>query len=331
MNLSLAKIGTKVGKNLMQCKPIAKVAMKVNKNKPEILAVSGGVLVLAAFGWAIYEAVNVKDVMEESTAKVNDIQAEFDARPEEEKVVLAKEHGKKIKLAKAEGVWKVSRRFVGPAVTLLVGMGLSTKGFRVLRARNVVLGGALKSTEEAYKFYRENVRQDLGREADLKYAHGVVGEKEIEEKSVDDNGNEIIKKTKVPVVKDGLPIKGNPWRFEFSENWFGSWQDDVERNITLLKISQEWWNHELERYGDVSMYDVLKHLHFKFEVLKDGMTKDQYREYIYFLRRYGWRKGSNGDGFIDFGIYRTINEPAIKRQSDVVWIEFNVDGPLDEI
>jgi len=331
MNLGLAKVGAKIGRNLMRCKPVAKVVMKVNKNKPEILAASGGVLVLVAFGWAIYEAVNVKDVMEESTAKVNDIQAEFDARPEEEKVVLAKEHGKKIRLAKAEGIWKVSRRFAGPALTLIVGMGLSTKGFSVLRARNVMLGGALKSTEEAYKFYRENVRQDLGKDADFKYAHGIVGEKEIEEKSVDANGNEVVKKTKLPVIKDDLKLAASPWRFEFCEDLFYSWKDDTDSNLAFLKMAQEWWNHELERYGDVSMYDILKYLHYNFDLRKQTMTKQQYRDFIYFLRRYGWRKGSEGDGFIDFGIFRAINEPAIKRMSDVIWIEFNCDGPLDEI
>lgn len=328
MTAGVAKIGSRIGRGLMHCKPIAKVTMKISKRKPEIMAVGGGVLVLAAFGWAIYEAINVKEVMEEGTAKVQQIEAEYEVLSDEEKAATAKAHFKKMKLAKAEGIWKVSRKFIGPSVTLVVGMGLGAKAVTTLRAENVLIGGALKSLKDIHDRYRENVRQDLGEEADLKYARGVVGEEEIEEKTKDIDGNEVTKKVKVPVVKEQ---DGNPWRFEYCEDLFTSWQDDPERNINILKITQDWWNHELERYEDVSMYDILKHLGYRFDVRRDGMTKKQYREFIAFLRMYGWRKGSNGDGFIDLGIYRAINEPAIKRQSSTIWIEFNCDGPLTEI
>jgi hypothetical protein len=220
---------------------------------------------------------------------------------------------------------KVGKKFVLPTMTLVVGMGLGTKGFKVLKARNVVLGTALKGTQEAYKFYRENVREDLGKEADLKYARGIVGEKEIEETVTDENGKEKKVKSKVPVIKDFE----SPWRFEFSDTWFRTFQDSSDSNLFFIGCEEDWWNHELDRYGEagISMYEVLKHMGYKFEVLKDGLDAKQYRKRIDFLRSNGWANGSH----IDLGRFNAINEPAIKRQSDICWIEMNGVRPLYEI
>lgn len=331
---ALTKLGTSISKNLMRCKPIAKAVVKINKNKPEILAISGGVLIVAAFGWAIYEAVGLKDTLVETSEEVQEVEKKHseemsEEMPEEARQEAVKRYKKELTRARLHGVWHVGKRFVGPSLALLTGIGLTTKGFCVLKARNVVLGTALKGTKDAYKFYRENVRENLGKEADLKYARGVIDEKEIEETKLDEDGKETKVKSKVPVVKE----RDNPWRFEFSDTYFNSYQDSSDINVSFLKCAQEWWNYQLNRNGEggISMYEILKYLGFKFEVMQDGMTRTQFRKFMNFIRNYGWRNGSDGDGFIDFGIYRSINEPALRRMTDVVWIEFNCDGPLDEI
>lgn len=323
----LAKIGTKMSRTLLRCKPVAKAVAKVNKNKPEILAVCGGAAILVAFGWAIYEAIGVKDVMEETNTEIEEINERYSKKPEPEQAALEKQHTKELKAAKIKGVWRVTKKFVGPGATLIVGMGLGAKSIKIFRARNIFLSGALKGTQEAYKFYRQNVREDLGEEADKKYARGIIGEKEIEEKITDADGKEKTVKTKIPVVKEN----DNPWRFEFCEDLFRTWKPSTEQNLFILHCEQEWWKHEFERTEEVSMYEVLKHLGYKFEVRKAGMTKAQYRDFMNFVRNYGWKKGSGGDEFIDFGIYRAINEPAIRGMSDVVWLEFNCDGNLNKI
>lgn len=332
---AIAKLGERTGRALMRCKPVAKVVAKASKNKPEILAVSGGIMIVAAFGWAIYEAVGLKDTLVETSDTVKAVEDSYQAElnkelSDEQRNDIEKEYKKELTKARFKGVMKVGKKFVLPTATLIVGMGLGTKGFKVLRARNVVLGTALKGTQEAYKFYRENVREDLGKEADMKYARGIIGEKEIEETITDENGKEKKVKAKIPVIKG---VTENPWRFEYSDTWFRSFKDSSDSNIFFVKCEQDWWNHEMDRAGDagVSMYEVLKHLGYKFEVLRDGMTPKQFKERMNFLRCYGWKKGSKGDGFIDFGLYRAINEPAIQRKSDVLWLEMNCDGPLDEI
>ena len=60
------------------------------------------------------------------------------------------------------------------------------------------------------------------------------------------------------------------------------------------------------------------------------MTRQQYRDWLTFLRNYGWKKG-HGDDFIDFGMYRAVNEPALFRISPEIFVEFNCAGNLQQM
>lgn len=327
------KLLGKAGRQMMKCKPIAKVVVKASQNKPELMAISGGLMVLTAFGLTIRSAMKLEKTMNASSEKAEAIEArktqELSAEDltEEQKTAIIKACDKDLAVARADGVWQVAKLFILPSGLLVAGLVLIGGGHHILRKRNVVLASALKATEETLKFYRGNVIADQGKEADLKYMRGIIDNKEIESVVVDEDGKEKKVKRRVPVVKG----QKNPWRFEFSDTWFRSWEDDTDRNLFFLKCEQDWWNHELERNGEISMYEVLKHLGYKFEIEKEGVTAKEYRDRMTFLRNYGWRKGCGGDDFIDFGLYRAINEPAISRKSDVVWIEFNCDGNLENL
>lgn len=327
----IAKVTGRIGKSLMRCKPIAKVLMKAEKNKPEILAVTSGICVVAAFGWAIYEAVTVKDAMTESTNRVKTVEEARDQAlaeegiTEEKKAEIIKAANRDLTTARIEGGWIVVRKFVGPAGLLILGMGLGGRSVKIFRARNLVLTGALKSTEDILKFYRGNVREELGEEADLKFLRGVTGEKKIEETQKDATGGVSKVEKTLPVVKSGNP---NPWRFAFDEEHFDSWQPDTDLNLFYLKCEQDWWQHEYDRNDIVTMYEILKHMRYRFDRAKASMSKKEWNEFMNFIRNHGWWKGSKGDGFIDLGIYRAINEPAIRRTSDVIFVEMNCDGCL---
>ena len=327
------KLLGKAGRHMMKCKPIAKVVVKASQNKPELMAISGGLMVLTAFGLTIRSAMKLEKTMNASSEKAEAVENRktqelaADNLTEEQKTAIIKACDKDLAMARADGVWQVAKLFILPSGLLVAGLVLIGGGHHILRKRNVVLASALKATEETLKFYRGNVIADQGKEADLKYMRGIIDDKELESVVVNEDGKEKKVKRRVPVVKG----QKNPWRFEFSDTWFRSWEDDTDRNLFFLKCEQDWWNHELERNGEVSMYEVLKHLGYKFEIEKEGVTAKEYRDRMTFLRNYGWRKGCGGDDFIDFGLYRAINEAAISRQSDVVWIEFNCDGNLENL
>lgn len=331
----------KIGREMMKCKPLAKVVVKASKNKPEIMAITGAAAVVTGFVLAIRGGTKVKETMAVTAEKVEATEAmQKDRREnqyhtddsgkligEQNETALAKIEKKELAKVRAEGVWEVTKLFILPTGLLAFGMVLIGGGHHILRKRNVILASALKGTEEMFKFYRGNVIEAEGKEADLKYLRGVIDDKEVETIVVDEKGKETKIKKRMPVVKN----HSNPWRFIFDENYFRTYEEDTDRNLFFLKCCQDWWNREYDRNGEVSMYEILKYLGYKFEVEKDGMTREQYRERMTFLRNYGWRKGCGGDDFIDFGLYRAINEPALTRKSDVVWIEFNCDGNLENL
>ena len=330
---ALSRLIGKIGQSAMKCKPIAQVMVKASHNKPEIMAITGGIAIIAGFVTAICAGTKVKETMAMSAEKVEAVEQRktqelsVEGLSEEQKAIILKSCNVELKKARGNGVWQVAKLFLLPSGLLVVGLVLIGGGHQILRKRNVVLAGALKGSQEMLKFYRENVVADQGKEADLKYMRGVVGDENVESVVVDENGKETKVTKHVPVVKS----KKNPWRFEFSDTWFNSWTEDVERNLFYLKCEQDWWNHEFERNGEVSMFEVLKHIGYKFDVEKEGCTAKEYRDRMTFLRNYGWRKGCGGDDFIDFGLYRAINEAAITRKSDIIFIEFNCDGDLGNL
>ncbi len=329
----LAKLSARVGRNLMRYKPIAKVGMKLSKNKPEILAVTGGLLIVGGFVWAIWEAITVKDVMEETAQEVKAVEVAHqeqlakEGRTEEEIVAETKEYNKDIKVARVRGSYKICKKFVGPVLMLAGGLSSVGGSVKIFRLRNAFLGTALKSSESFIKSYRQNVRDDIGEEADKKYARGIIGEKEIEKKQLDVNGNETVVKRKVPIVKHD---SNNPWRFEFSEELFDTYQENTDSNLFYLKCVQDWWNHEVHRYKRISMYDILKYMRFRFDVMRQGMTKKQYVDWEYSMRNSGWWERDIKDDPVDLGIYNAINEAALRRESDVIFLEPNCFGSLSD-
>lgn len=328
---------TKVGQSLMKIKPVAKLVVKAGKNKPELMAISGGALVLGSFILAIKGGMQLKEVMVDTASVVEAIEAgkaqklAVEGLSEAEKEEIIKVCNRDLQMARTEGVWRVTKLFLLPGGMLFVGLSLIGGGFNILKTRNVVLTTIANGAVNKLKFYRENVVNDLGKEADLKYLRGYTGEMvETEKTIIDENGNQKKSRKKLPVVREQ---KGNPWRFIFDELHFKGWVDNSESNLWFLKSANDYWKYKYEHGGNISgisMFDILVYLGYNFDVDKEGMTKQQYRDWITFLRNHGWKKG-NGDDVIDFGLYRGINEPALLRKTDDIFIEFNCAGDLREM
>ena len=73
------------------------------------------------------------------------------------------------------------------------------------------------------------------------------------------------------------------------------------------------------------MYEVLDYLDPIWEELDPDGTREA------FAREYGWGHAKEGDDFLDLGVYRAINDAAIRGLSDVVYMEMNCDGRLSEL
>lgn len=322
----------KLLKNIMKFKPLAKAATKIRVNKPEILAVAGGTVVVGSFIWVVVEAQKLSTVMTESEEKLHDVEEKYRVKKEEfgegqeetpEFKQVLKEEKKEIFMARADGTWQMVKLFGGPAVGLTTGLLLMGRGHYLIRQKYIVTAATLKGTNELFKFYRENVVEAEGKDADLKYMRGIIKEVETESTTTDMDGKEVKTKKKKTFVKRNNP---NPYRFLYSEDTFSSWEPDAQRNIFFLKCNEEWFQHKYDNPNtvEISMYEILQHMGYDFSC--------ETKERMNFLRNTGYKPGyKGGDGGVDFGIYEAINEPAMKGQSEEVYFELNVDGNLCEI
>lgn len=339
------KIIAQAGRKII--KPAVKVAQKIKTNKPEVYVFVGVGMILTSFVAVAIQSTKAPEVMAQTAGKMQDLREKKEALEAEdnpteiivdatgnqeikilnptEKDIRLKEMDKEIQHARWEGVWLVGKLYIPWVVLLLLGFGFDLHGVQILRKENVALAATVSGLEKFINFYRGNVIEDQGKEKDHQYAHGIIGEKTIKEIKTDENGNDIVEKKKLPVVKKD---NGNPWRFEYSPTFFRSATGDPDRDISHIKIVEDYWNRIYggrKKHGFISYYEVIEYL----DPIWDAI--DPTGEIENFCRENGWGHSAKGDDFIDLGVYRAINDAAIKGIGDVVYIEGNCDGTLRKI
>ena len=334
-------------------RPAVTFARGMKAKKPEIFVFAGVTLILTSFGLVIYETMKLGDTMTAGKEKLDaarqrkaDLESgegtkvpvsvkdengneiftdQFRVMSDEEVSTALKQASKDIQAARMDAMWQVGKLYALPLVFLLIGLGFDLHGVRILRKENVALAATVGGLEKFISFYRGNVVREQGKEADLRYARGIVGEREVSEIVKDADGNEKIAKKKLPVISHA---DGNPWRFEYSPTFFRSATGDPDRDISHIKNVQDYWNHKYggqKKHGKISYYEVLEYLDPIWEAIDADGTVET------FCREYGWGHSATGDDYIDLGVYRAINDNAIKGIGDCVWIEGNCDGRLADI
>lgn len=203
----------------------------------------------------------------------------------------------------------------GPAVILTAfGIFSLVKGHKILAKRNLALAAAYEGVSEAYRKYRDKVKDILGEETarDLKLG---LKDQEIEVETGKKN-------------KDGTPkIKKEKKKIYNSVNNFSSysrvydaacpaWEDNAAYNYTVLKDKQAWWNDQLKMRAD--------HTVFLNEIYKDlGYPVTTAGQVV------GWSLNhASGDGYIDFGFTDLTYEPNVDFMNGFepcCILDFNVD------
>lgn len=326
--MNLTKILTTTGRKMLRT--VAKACRTIKTNKPEIFVGAGLTAIVVSFVWVAVEATKAPAVMTDSAEKVKDIEDKYaaerekeDSQTEEELKTLAKAEKKELRTARIYGTLDMVRLFGWPALLLILGILLTTRGYNILKGRYILTSAALKGTEQMFRFYRDNVIETEGKEADQRYLRGIVGEKEVTTTVLDECGNEILKNEVLPVVK-----KNNPWQFEYSPAYFRSASGIPDRDLTHLQQVEEYFNRiygTVKKYDDISMFEILDYLNPIWEAI------DPTGERRMFTRTQGWGHDAHGDDRIDLGVFRAANDAAIRGISEHVFIEMNCDGRLDTL
>ena len=291
-----------------------RIGFKIKKASPEIMVVAGVVGVVTSTVMACKATTKVNDILEETRKQVDDVHNVLDSD-----VVSADEYNnddakKDLAIIYTQTGVKLIKLY---APSVIVG-ALSITGIlashKILKKRNVALTAAYATIDRSFKEYRGRVVERFGKELDRELRYNIKAQ-EIEEKTVDKDGNETVEKKTISVVD---PNMYSDYARIFDNGSMG-WTKDPEYNLMFLKLQQNQANDRLRAQGYLFLNDV-------YDML--GIPRTKAGQIV------GWIYDEDnpvGDNFVDFGIYDIYNEKACDfvngRERSIV-LDFNVDGNI---
>jgi len=270
--------------------------LKLDKNSPTILVVSGVVGLTATAVMAARATRNLDPIIEDHAKKRVDIGVlATSERDEQQKIVRLY----------AETAMHLSVLY-GP--TLLVG-GLSTAsvlyGHKILKGRHLATMAAYTGLMEQYQAYRARVSETVGSELERDIYAGAVGKWE------DDPDHPGESKLKSKFEKQTASYL-RPVFDESNRNW----TPDPTANYLFLKGVQAHMNNMLNMRGHLFLFEVYDSL---------GIARP--KESIVT----GWLVGGHGDNYVDFGFMTDQSPQAVMFRNGAersVWLNFNIDGVI---
>lgn len=279
-----------------------KAGLKLNQYSPEILLGVGIVAIVGGTILACKETLKVEEILAEHEAIRDDIETAEDKDLDH---YTPEDASKDRALLVIKTGVKMVKNYIPSALLIGGGIACVLTSYGIMKKRTVALMAAYEAVDSAFKMYRENVKKELGEEADKRFMFGGrdLGEIEV--------GDE---KAKLHDVDCLNPSQYAKFFDEYNENWSKS----PERNLFFLRRVQNWANDKLYLNGYLFLNDVYKML---------GMEPTTAGQIV------GWVVG-NGDNFIDFGIYDERNEQArlfVNGNERSILLDFNVDGVVYDL
>ena len=291
-----------------------RIGFKIKKASPEIMVVAGVVGVVTSTVMACKATTKVNDILEETRKQVDDVHNVLDSDVVSEDEYNNDDAKKDLAIIYTQTGVKLIKLY---APSVLVG-ALSITGIlashKILKKRNVALTAAYATIDRSFKEYRGRVIERFGKDLDRELRYNIKAQ-EIEEKTVDKDGNETVEKKTISVVD---PNMYSDYARIFDNGSMG-WTKDPEYNLMFLKLQQNQANDRLRAQGYLFLNDV-------YDML--GIPRTKAGQIV------GWiydEENPFGDNFVDFGIYDIYNEKACDfvngRERSIV-LDFNVDGNI---
>lgn len=293
-------IGTK-GANLA-----LKMMSKVKVNSPELLLGFGVVGVVGTVVLASTATLKVEPILDNMREQLDTIE---EARETPEMEYSEQDSKRDMALVYASNSAKLVRLYF-PAVLLgSVSIAALLGSHAILKNRNLNLIAAYEVLDRAYTGYRERVRHELGEDKDRAFATGTV----IKNRKDSDTGE--TRRDLVRKSDSANPLNNSPYARFFDES-STQWERSSAYNRAYLMAQQSLFNNVLQAKGHVFLNEVYDAL---------GIPRSREGQVV------GWVISSEGDNFIDFGMY-DIHNPAkrafINGEEPSILLDFNVDGVI---
>ena len=290
-----------------------RIGLQLKKHSPEILVVAGIVGTVTSAVMACKASTKLNDILDKRKKEIETIHY-YKEHPEELKEEYTKEDATKDTVIVYRDTAIDMIKLYGPSVALgaLSIAGIITSN-NIHRKRNIALAAAYTAVDAGFKKYRGRVIERLGEEFDKELRYNVKNV-EVEEKVVDEKGEETTVKKTVTVVD---PSEFSDYAKLFDDGNSG-WDPDPEYSLMFLKHQQNYANDLLRTQGHLFLNEV-------YDMLGIPRTKaGQIVGWIYDEKN----PNHDGDNFVDFGIYTKANKEFVDGFEKVAILDFNVDGPI---
>lgn len=296
-----------------------KVGFKFKKHSPEILAVAGVVGIVASTVMACKATTKVNDIVDETKETIDKIHDCIGKglHTSDGEEYTQETANKDLTIVYVQTGWKLVKLY-GPSVALgIASIGCMVGSNHILRKRNIALAAAFKAVDTSFKEYRGRVIDRFGKDLDRELRFGIKA-KEVEEKTVDENGKETTVTKTVEVIDPNAAH--SIYSVVFCEGNAG-WTKNAELNKVFLIQQQNYANDKLKMNGVLTLNEV-------YDML--GVQRTAYGQIA------GWvytEDGTAGDNFVDFGIFDVNNEKAcdfVNGYERSIVLDFNCIGNVLE-
>lgn len=296
-----------------------RTALKLKKHSPEILIVAGVAGTITSAVMACKATLKINDIVEEAKDTIELIHdgVENEKRTSDGELYTEEVAKKDLALVYTQTGLKIAKVYAPAIVLGALSLTAIISSNNILRKRNVALSAAYVAIDKGFKQYRNRVVERFGKEIDRELRYNIKA-KEVEERVVDENGNEKSIITKVSVVD---PNNYSDYARVYDDGNPG-WDKDPALSLFYLKEQQAFANDKLRAQGHLFLNEV-------YDLL--GFPRTSFGNVV------GWiydEKNPIGDNFVDFGIYDIHNEKArdfVNGKERVIVLDFNVDGPILEL
>lgn len=280
---------------------VSRSVLKTKKNSPTLFFGVGLAGVIGGTVLACKATLRLPEVLDSFQEDVDGLEEDHDKRVNDPTDSFTERDAHKDTLyIYGKHVLEIGKLYAPSVAIGAVSIACLTGSHVTLQRRNASLTAAFTGVAAAYDEYRKRVQGELGAERELDLYHGA--ENKIVHRP--DGQTEVIK------VVD--PNRFSQYARMFDESC-SAWEKGPGANQMFVRTAQNYFNNRLQYKGHVFLNEVYEH--FGFDPTPAGQIV-------------GWLFGSDGDNYINFGMFEAHNALFVNEWERSIILDFNVDGVI---
>lgn len=285
---------------------------QVKKHSPEILMIAGITGTIVGTVLACKATTKVSEIMEEKNKLVEDVHTCLN----DKKIEYTEEDSKRdITIIYAQTGVKLFKLYSPAIGVMALSFASIIYGHKVLKKRNVAIAAAYAAIDKGFKQYRKNVIEEFGESVDQQMRFGLKS-KEVKKK---DKDGKTVKETEYYIDPDSNPLDNISEYARFFDATSNNFEKDPEYNMMFLRRQQDYANEMLKSRGHLFLNEV-------YDLL--DIPRSRAGQVVGWV--YNKDGNTNGDNYVDFGLYR--NDQGTRRFINGleynILLDFNVDGVI---